>query len=347
MKLVFAVPGDLNTPTGGYVYDKRIVAELRGMGWQVEVLDLGDGFPFADDARLMRARDKLARSPSDVPLVVDGLALGVLPEAATNLCESHRLIALVHHPLAYEAGLRPEQRTALEISEQQALSQVKAVIVTSESTKSLLVSHYRVPAAAIAVVKPGNDRVTAAGGGGERLSLLAVGSLVPRKGYDVLVAALSMLKELPWTMTIAGDRTRDTSTAQQLEQQIASSGLSDRIHLAGAVSDEALAGLYSRADVFVLASRFEGYGMALADATAYGLPVVATNAGAIPEAVPAEASILVPPDDASALANALRRVISEKSFRETLAANARAAASHLPAWRDQATLFARAVEAAA
>jgi glycosyltransferase involved in cell wall biosynthesis len=123
--------------------------------------------------------------------------------------------------------------------------------------------------------------------------------------------------------------------------------LQGRIDVAGAVSSERLAELYALADLFVLASRFEGYGMALADATAYGLPVIATNAGAIPEAVPADASILVRPDDPVALARALRDVIADQSMREQLAANARKAADRLPVWRHQAALFARAIEAAA
>lgn len=346
-RAIFAVPGDLNTPTGGYVYDRRIIEELRGTGWQIEVLDLGAGFPNVDGTRRMQAQSLLSSAPGAVPLVVDGLALGVLPEAAASLHGTHRLIALVHHPLAHEAGLSSGERTALRLSERQALASVKAVIVTSEATKNLLVAEYGVPPGAIAVVRPGNDSVASATGNSEHLALLAVGSVVPRKGYDVLVAALAMLKDLPWSLTIAGDRGRDSATATQLDRDIARHGLQSRIGLAGAVSDERLSELYRGADIFVLASRFEGYGMALADAIAYGLPVVATRAGAIPEAVAADASVLVPPDDSAAFAAALRKLIENKSERRMLAENARRAASELPSWRDQAILFARAIEACA
>ena len=102
--------------------------------------------------------------------------------------------------------------------------------------------------------------------------------------------------------------------------------------------------LYLASDVFVLASRFEGYGMALAEAIAHGLPVVSTRAGAIPDTVPAGTGLLVPPDDVAALAQALRRLISDRAERRRLAMNARAAAAQLPTWQDSARLFAGAIE---
>jgi glycosyltransferase involved in cell wall biosynthesis len=346
-RAVFAVPGDLNAPTGGYAYDRRIIAELKTLGWQVDLLTLGDGFPDPEESVKRDAQTKLAAAPADCPLIVDGLALGVLPKAAAQLRASHRIVALVHHPLAFESGLAEDRRAALHESERGALAQVKAVIVTSAATRDLLADQYGVAPGAITVVRPGNDRMPQAAGGSATTALLAVGSIVPRKGYDVLVAALAMLKDLDWSLTIAGDRGRDSAAAAQLDRDIAANGLQSRIGLAGAVSDQRLAEMYRSADIFVLASRFEGYGMALADAIAYGLPVVATNAGAIPEAVAADASILVEPDDPRAFATALRRLIEYKSERNMLAQNARRAAAVLPSWRDQAILFAHAIEARA
>jgi glycosyltransferase involved in cell wall biosynthesis len=344
-RAVFAVPGDLATPTGGYVYDRRIIAELTTLGWSVDVLNLGEGFPNPDDSAKQSAQATLAATPTNAPLVVDGLALGVLPEAAARIGTSHRLIALVHHPLAFESGLADTRRAQLHDSERRALEHAKGVIVTSGATRDLLVAQYAVAPTTISVVRPGNDRMPQASGSGERIALLAVGSIVPRKGYDVLVAALAMIKDLPWSLTIAGDRARDAGAAGQLDIDIARLGLQSRIEVAGAVTDDRLRNLYRKADVFVLASRFEGYGMALADAIAYGLPVVATKAGAIPEAVAADASILVPPDDPVALGAALRRLIEDRPERQKLAGRAQRAAAELPSWRDQAILFAQAIEA--
>jgi len=174
------------------------------------------------------------------------------------------------------------------------------------------------------------------------IALLAVGAVVPRKGYDVLVAALARLKHLPWRLVIAGDCGRSVDTFRRLVADIAALGLSDRVQLAGTVTAEELASLYASADLFVLPSRFEGYGMAYAEAIAHGVPVIGTNAGAIPETVPADAGVLVPPDDVDMLAATLQRVMNNPAERERLAAGARATA--FPSWRGQAALFARALE---
>jgi glycosyltransferase involved in cell wall biosynthesis len=343
-RVVFAVPGALATPTGGYAYDARIIAELRARGWQVDVLDLGDGFPRPSAQTLAAAHARLVALPSKDPIVIDGLAFGVLPDVATELAASHRLIALVHHPLALEAGLSPREAEALHNSERRALAAARGVIVTSAFTERLIISDYGVPQHKMTVVRPGNDRVAPGRGSGqETVSLLAVGAIVPRKGYDVLLAALASLRDLPWRLTIAGDRSRDADTAARLEADLARSNLADRVRFAGAVSAEQLAALYSSADLFVLASRFEGYGMAFAEAVAYGVPVIGTTAGAVPETVPASAGVLVPPEDIAALAAALRQLIEDPARRYRLAASARSAAAGLPTWPHAAELFAQAV----
>ncbi len=166
--------------------------------------------------------------------------------------------------------------------------------------------------------------------------------VVPRKGYDLLIAALAELRDLSWRLTIVGDRTRDPREAARLDADISRHGLGERIAVEGAVSAERLASLYAAADLFVLASRFEGYGMAFAQAIAHDVPVIGTTAGAIPEAVPAGAGVLVPPDDVPALIAALRRLIGDPDERARLAANARAAV--LPTWEDSAAMFARVIE---
>src|SRR5262245_18888186 len=152
------------------------------------------------------------------------------------------------------------------------------------------------------------------------------------------------LPELPWRLTIVGDRTRDRQAAAALDADIARHRFNDRVTILGEVSPHQLAKLYGAADVFVLASRFEGYGMAYAEAIASGLPVIGTNAGAIPETVPPGAGILVRPNDASALAEALRRIIEDPGERLRLGSAARAAAAHLPTWQASAKVFARAIE---
>ena len=209
-RFAFAVPGDLATPTGGYAYDRRMIAELGDLGWQVDLLDLGDGFPWPSEATRTAALTQLLAIPAGRAIVVDGLALGVLPEAAAQLAGRNPLLALVHHPLALEAGLSAEQADALRGSERAALSAVQGVIVTSAATARLVAADYGVPAERITIAKPGSDPAPLAPGSRDGVvRLLSVGAVVPRKGFDVLIAALATLGDLPWQLTIAGDRTRD------------------------------------------------------------------------------------------------------------------------------------------
>jgi glycosyltransferase involved in cell wall biosynthesis len=347
-RLAFAVPGDLNTPTGGYAYDRRIIAELRKLGWDVDVIDLGNEFPHPSSDARAAATETLLAVPQGTPLVVDGLAFGVMAFEATRLALRRKLVALVHHPLALETGLARAEATTFQIMERAALSAAGRTVTTSRTTARILISDYGVPQRRLIVAPPGTDKVAPArGSGGDGpVALLAVGALVPRKGYDVLIAALATLRELPWRLTIVGDRTRHPATAQRIESDIARVVLTDRITLAGAVLDERLDALYDGADLFVLPSRYEGYGMGFAAAIARGLPVIGTDAGAIPEAVPADAGILVPPNNVPALAAALYRLITDAGERGRLAAAARTAAAKLPTWAESAVLFSRALEKA-
>jgi glycosyltransferase involved in cell wall biosynthesis len=339
------VPGDLATPTGGYGYDRRMIAELEQLGWTIDVVDLGDGFPRPSLEQRRAAEERLQAVASGRPIIIDGLAFGVLPEVASRLGPRHPLIALVHHPLALESGLSAAQADDFRASERAALAAARRVVVTSKVTARRLIADYAVPADRIVVACPGSDTVPAAQGSRDSIvRLLSVGAVVPRKGFDVLIAALATLADLPWHLTIAGDRGRDPKTAVQLDGDIARVQLGDRVAVLGAVSAEGLAELYAGADLFVLASRFEGYGMAYAEAIAHGLPVIGTTAGAIPDTVPAGAGVLVAPDDAGSLALALRRLIESPDERRRMAASTREAAGQLPTWPQSAKIFSRALE---
>ena len=168
--------------------------------------------------------------------------------------------------------------------------------------------------------------------------------MVPRKGFDILVLALAMLADIPWRLMIVGDLTRDPSEAAKLEHLISQHGLSGRIETFGTVASSRLAVLFAKADLFVLASRFEGYGMAYTEALCHGLPVIGTTAGAIPDTIPQGAGLLVPPDDPAALAVALRGVIVDAKQRRRLSEAALAAARTLPTWQESAAVFAATLD---
>src|SRR5262245_13805836 len=325
-----------------------MISELAQRGWTVKLVNLGDGFPDVHQGRQAAAAKLLADTPPGMPIVIDGLAFGALPQAAAALQKRNPLIALVHLPLALEWGLPPAKAEIYRATERAALTCARRVIVTSASMARLLIADYAVAAQRITIACPGTDPVPPAEGSSDGIvRLLSVGSLVEGKGYDVLVAALGRLAQLPWQLTIAGDASRDPSCASMIRNAIASQGLGDRIAILGAVARERLEGLYRAADLFVLASHFESYGMAFAQAVAHGLPVIGTTAGAIPDTVPPAAGILVPPGNADALVHPLRLLIEDGNARQRYAAGARAAAARLPSWRDSALLFARAIEASA
>ena len=318
MSLAFAIPGDLALPTGGYAYDRRLLEEWARMGIAARHIALPGSFPEPTEDDLDSTRELL--SDAGGPLLVDGLAFGALPESLAAALPGP-LIALVHHPLALEAGLAPDRAAQLRAGETAALRHADAVVVTSPATKALLVAEFGVPAAKITVSEPGTDPAPRATGSapGQPLSLLAVGSIIPRKGYDVLVAALADLADRDWHLTVVGALDRAPDTAADLRTQITETGLSDRITLAGAVPDVDLAKAYAGADLFVMPSLFEGYGMVLTEALARGLPILCTTGGAAAETAPDDASLKVLPGDVAALRQGLRVSIDDGAARRARA----------------------------
>ena len=349
-QLIFVYPGDLNAPTGGYAYDRRIIAGLTSLGWEIQLIGLGEGYPFPNPAQVEEAKVQLQGLTPGVPMVVDGLALGVLPSLAAGIATRHPLIALVHHPLAFEFGLSEEQAALLKQSETEALRHASGVIANSPATARDLNRHYGVPIDRIDVVLPGTDRSVhqqeqsqITHGKRDAVRLLSVGSIIPRKGFHDLLAALAPLAALPWTLSIAGDTTRNAAAFAQLAGDITRFGFEGRVQVLGAVSDSELEVLYTQADVFVLASLFEGYGMVYAEAMAYGLPIIATTGGAIPDTVPSDAGLLVGPGDVPALTLALKTVIEDAPYRARLSRGALRAAAKQPTWDQAAEQFAVAL----
>ncbi|MEM9633952.1 MAG: glycosyltransferase family 4 protein [Pseudomonadota bacterium] len=347
-KLVFAYPGDIDTPTGGYGYDRRIIAGLRALGWQVDLLPLGPDFPYPSAQTLDGARRKLENLASETCLVVDGLAFGVMAEAAEAVFRRLKLIALVHHPLCQENGLGSGQADALLASERKALSFVRHVIVTSAATATQVEELFAIPQEQITVILPGTERPEVSlRQTSEALKLLAVGTVVPRKGYDLLLEALKDVSVTNWHLDIVGGLDADPQCYRSLRMQVDEYGFADRITFHDAVSPDELSAFYQSADVFVLASRYEGYGMAYTEALAHGLPVIGSGGGAVRDTLPEEAAIYCGTENVDLLHEALERIMSDSAKRSKMAEAARVAASKLPTWEDAATKFADVLKGAA
>lgn len=335
MKAVFVYPGDLNQPTGGYRYDAALLAEWAAAGLAVQAISLPGSYPSPSVDDLAAAAALLAPVPAGVPVLIDGLAFAALPGDWLDGL-GKRWQALVHHPLCLETGLDDAAAVRLEASEIAALRRAERVVVTSRATGETLQARFGVPAAKILLAQPGVRRYPR-GTRSEPPMILSVGAISPRKNFDGLVAALAGLTDLAWTATIVGSDAHAPQVGAALRQQIDGLGLAGRIRLTGALTGPDLDRAYAQASVYAHAAHYEGFGMALADALASGLPTVASIGGAVGEWLPDGAALKVQPT-AAALAAGLRRLLTDPGLAQGL--SERAAAIAFPTWAASAAAVA-------
>jgi glycosyltransferase involved in cell wall biosynthesis len=346
VRVAFAIPGDIALPTGGYRYDRRVLSLLPAFGIEATHLPLPGSFPNPADGDLAETARLLASPRAGTLLLIDGLAYGAMPADLIARLE-HRVVALVHHPLCLEAGVPPHRKAELRALETAALAAARHVVVTSPATARTLVTGFAVPQAKITVAEPGTDPASRATGTGQPLQLLAVGSIVPRKAYDLLVRALAPLAELDWRLTIVGPYDRSEEALLAVRRAIADTGLAGRITLAGPAEASQLDAYYAGADLFLMPSLYEGYGMVLGEAMARGLPIVCTTGGAAAETAPDSAAVKVPPGDAGALTSAIHRLLENADLRRRMADAAWIAGQSLPRWEQTAQRIAEALRRAA
>jgi glycosyltransferase involved in cell wall biosynthesis len=345
MTLTFLVPGALDQLTGGYLYDRQVVDGLRRLGRTVHVVELPGQYPAADTTAQAAAAQALAALPDGHTAVIDGLALPAFEGSLAGQARRLRLVGFIHHPLSQETGLTPAQARHYAALEARLWPLLRGAVCPSAHTARALLAA-GLSDDRVAVVKPGTTppapRLTRDPHG--PLQLLSVGTVTPRKGHRLLITALAGLQGVDWHLSCIGSLTRDPAAAAALRSAIEAHGLSHRVTLRGEQPAATLTAAYQAADVFVLPSYFEGYGMAHAEALAQGLPVVASTGGALPDTVPADASLLVPPGDAAALRDALRRLLSDAPLRQRLSAGAARAAAALPDWDHTVRNWATALE---
>lgn len=292
-------------PSGGNVYDRRVCAGLAALGWSVHE----------------HAPGAVAGLPDGAVVLVDGLvatAEELVPES-----ERLRIVVLVHMPHGRDV---PGERAVLEAA--------AGVVTTSRWTRRRLLEWYALDPERVRVAEPGADPADLAPGTPAGSSLLCVGAVTPIKGYDVLAAALETLGDLAWSCRGVGSVAIDPEFA---------AGLGEAVELTGPLTRADLDATYDEADLLVLASRAETYGMVVTEALARGIPVVATDVGGVREALGRTPGVLVPPDDAVALAGALRRWLEDADHRATLRAAARERRADLGDWRRTSVLVAAAL----
>ncbi|EHJ93270.1 glycosyltransferase [Vreelandella boliviensis] len=351
-RFTLIVAGDPAQRTGGYIYDAQIVSAMRDQGWEIDVVGLAGTFPDADAEAAAALTQALESLPAQSSVVIDGLAMGALPEVVAQHGQRLEITALLHHPLGDELGLNEADQQRFHRSELTALAPVARIIVTSHFTARRLpelAAHYAIPLnTSITVVEPGVAQapISPAAESGETLRLLCVATLTPRKGQDILIQALSGVAGNHWQCDCYGGA-RDTVFTQHVQQLIDQNGLQGSVQLHGECDSETLEAAYRSAHALVLPSWYEGYGMVVTEALAHGLPVITTTGGALRDTLPTGAGLSVEPGDADALQDTLSRFCHEDALRHQLRQGAAQARDGLSDWQEAGANFAAALTAPA
>ena len=328
----FIVPEGIDDParpSGGNAYDRRVCRGLAATGWTVQVHEV-------TGATLSAA---LAGIPDRALVLVDGLVASPAPEVLVPESRRLRLVVLVHMPLGDER-------------EGAVLAAATSVVTTSAWARRLLLQLHTLPGDRVQVAEPGAEAAELARGTPAAGALLSVAAVIPGKGHDVLVDALAQLTDLRWHCLCVGSLERDPAFVARLRRRVAAGVMDDRVRFPGPQAGAELAGSYGAADVLVLPSRAESYGMVVAEALARGLPVVATDVGGVPEALGHGADgtrpgLLVPPDDPAALRHALRAWLEDADLRRRLRRAARERRESLADWPTTTAAVADALGRAA
>lgn len=337
------VPGDIDdtaAPSGGNRYDRRLCDGLAASGRPVREVAVPGTWPRPDEPARTGLARSLAALPDGAVVLMDGLVACGVPGIVVPEAGRLRLAVLVHLPLADEPG-----QADLNAGERTVLEAAGAVVATSPWAKDHLIAQHGLDPSRVHAIAPGTDPAPLASGSGGAGRLLCVASVTPRKGHDVLVEALAAIAHLPWDCECAGPLDRDPGHVSNLHRLIGRHRLGGRIDLRGPLTGKRLDDAYAAADLLVLSSRAEPFGMVVTEALARGIPVVATSVDGVPDtlgwdptgAVP---GLLVPPDDSAALAAALRRWLTDPALRGRLRATARLRRGMLPGWDDTARRMA-------
>ncbi|WP_051772956.1 glycosyltransferase family 4 protein [Saccharothrix sp. NRRL B-16314] len=336
MTLHFVLPGGVDDPTspsGGNTYDRRVVQGLRSLGGVVREIAVPGTWPQPDDTARADLVNALGGIEDGAVVLLDGLVACGVPDIVVPHANRLRLVVLVHLPLADETGLPPAVAARLDAAERECLRAATTVVATSPSAARHLAARHGLPE--VHAVAPGTNPAPLATGTDGVSRLLCVASLTPRKGHDVLVEALAAVTDLPWTCAFVGP---GRSTA--VRDLIARHDLADRIHLTGPLTGVPLDHAYAEADLFVLPSRAETYGMVVTEALARGIPVMAS---AVPDAL-GSGGLLLPPGDVAALARALRRWLTDDRWRRDLRVLAQTRRTGLSTWDDAAAALAAVLD---
>jgi glycosyltransferase involved in cell wall biosynthesis len=336
-------------PSGGNTYDRHVCRGLRSLGWSVHEHAVAGFWVRPDAAALAALAGVVARIPDDAVVLLDGLIASTAPEVLVAPARRVRPVVLVHMPL----GHRPAGDEAGEVRarEHEVLAVAAAVVTTSAWARRRLLELYPLAADRVHVAVPGVRAAGLAGGTAAGGQMLCVAAVTSDKGHDVLLGALATISDLTWHCVCLGSLERDPAFVEGLRRRLMKSGLNDRVSFPGPRTGAELDRSYAAADLLVLASRAETYGMVVTEALARGLPVAAADVGGITEAFGHGADgirpgLLVAPEDPAALGSALRAWLGDGQLRARLRRAARERRETLPEWSTTASVIAAVLDKA-
>jgi glycosyltransferase involved in cell wall biosynthesis len=327
-------------PSGGNVYDRRVCSDLALLGFSVHEHAVRGFWARPDASSFAALAGALEGIPDGAVVLIDGLIASTAPETLVPQARRLRLVVLVHMPL----GDRPADDEARP-REHAVLSAAAAIVTTSAWARGRLLELYALSAEHVHVAAPAVDAADVAPGTATGGSLLCIAAVTFDKGHDLLLDALMAIADLSWNCVCVGRLDRDPAFAQAIRRRLQEAGLGERVEFTGPRTGAELDCSYAAADVMVLASRAETYGMVVAEALARGLPVIAADVGGLPEALGQGAAgvrpgLLVAPDDAAALGDALRSWLGDAQLRVRLRRAALQRRDSLPDWSSTASVIA-------
>jgi glycosyltransferase involved in cell wall biosynthesis len=330
-------------PSGGNTYDRRVCEGLAALGWTVHEHTVPGAWPRPGEAGHAALARAVRRIPAGAVVLLDGLVASTAPETLVPHERRLRQVVLVHMPL----GHRPpdDEADAVRAREREVLVAAAAVVTTSAWSVRRLRELYALPADGVHVAEPGVDAARLAPGSAAGGALLCVAALTPDKGHDVLLDGLATATDLPWSCACVGSLVRDPAFADGVRRRARDGALGDRVRFPGPLVGAELERAYAGADLLVLPSHAETYGMVVVEALARGLPVLASDVGGVTEALGhgdggTRPGLLVPPGDPEALGAALRAWLGDAELRDRLRRAARERRARLRPWAATASAVA-------
>jgi glycosyltransferase involved in cell wall biosynthesis len=336
---------DPTRPSGGNTFDRRVCSGLAAAGWAVHMHEATGSWPRPDAASYATLAELVSRIPDGAVVLLDGLVASAAPDVLVSQAGRLRLVVLVHMPLGQGTDDGARER------EGAVLSAAQSVVTTSAWARRVLMKLYSLPGDRVHIAEPGADAADLAPGTATAGALLSVAAVTPGKGHDVLLDALAMLSGPRWSCTCVGSLERDPAFAERLRRRVLDGGMQSRVRFSGPQTGADLARSYGAADVLVLPSRAETYGMVVTEALARGLPVVAAEVGGVPEALGHGADgtrpgLLVSPDDPAALHDALRAWLDDPDLRRRLRRAAHERRASLADWSTTTAVMAGVLQEA-